>query len=279
MSCSSCPIWCLYSGWILYSNCYRQWSRCERRDRRAYHRPPARCDGQRTNFADGQKERKESVHLFSDAVQSGRAKLLALGISLIDTKPECSRLFYSVSMQAKLFPAVALNVDIADVDALKKELAFRYSDFGHAVKQVQGLFSSPRTAQITTRSYCLTTSLSGTLCWKLADYPTFSRRFRVVEVDLNREVRRCFRCQTYGNIAKSANNACVLDEVCGYCAGDHSTKECTRTGHPKCANFSKAHRAGDPSCSLEIRGVNRFRAAIDQWTHPLSQITSSKSSR
>ena len=86
----------------------------------------------------------------------------------------------------------------------------------------------------------------------------------MVEVDLNREVRRCFRCQTYGNIAKSANNACMLDEVCGYCAGDHSTKECTRTGHPKCANFSKAHRAGDPSCSLEIRGVNRFRAAIDQ---------------
>ena len=158
---------------------------------------------------------------------------------------------------------MALNVDITDVDALKKELAFRYSDFGHAIKQVRTIFRSSNSSNSHEKLFFDDKSIRD-MVLKAGRLFTFSRRFRVVEVDLNREVRRCFRCQTYGNIAKSANNACMLDEVCGYCAGDHSTKECTRTGHPKCANFSKAHRAGDPSCSLEIRGVNRFRAAIDQ---------------
>ena len=194
---------------------------------------------------------------FSDAVQSGRAK------AVMETKPECRHLFHSVDTQAKLFPAVILNVDVADLDVLKKELAFRNPMVSNSILKVHTIFRSPNNVTGHVKLFFGTKSIRDAVV-KAGNLFACGRRFRVVEVDLNREVRRCFRCQAYGHIAKTASNVCLHDEVCGFCAGAHSSKTCARTGPPKCANCSKAHRAGDPSCTFQIRAVNRFRAAIDQ---------------
>ena len=194
---------------------------------------------------------------FSDAVQSGRAK------SLIESKPECKRLFDSVDTQARLFPVVALHVDISDLDLLKKELSFRNPSCGSAIKQIRTIFHSSNSQRGHVKLFFTSKRVRDEVlrCGRLF---AFGRRVQVVEVDLNRDVRRCYRCQTYGHIAKSANNACSNEEVCGYCAGSHATKVCAHTGQPKCANCKKAHRSGDPSCHHQIRAVGRYRAAIEQ---------------
>ena len=194
---------------------------------------------------------------FSDAVQSGRAK------ATLESKPECLRLFQTVNTQPKLYPAIILNVDVDDLEALKKELVFRNPAVKSSFKKVLSIFRSQNNVTGHAKLFFDDKSIRDTVL-KAGRLFAFGRRFRVVEVDLNREVRRCFRCQVYGHIAKSATNACEKDEVCGFCAGAHSTKACARAGQPKCANCSKAHRAGDPLCSHQIRAVNRFRAAIDQ---------------
>jgi hypothetical protein len=194
---------------------------------------------------------------FSDAVQSGRAKVM------MESKPESVRLFQTVNTQPRLYPAIILNVDVEDLEAVKNELAFRNPCVNNSIKRVHSIFRSQNNVTGHAKLFFDDKSIRDTVL-KAGKLFAFGRRFRVVEVDLNREVRRCFRCQAYGHIAKSANNACVKDEVCGFCAGAHSTKTCTHTGQPKCVNCAKAHRAGDPCCPHQIRAVNRFRAAIDQ---------------
>jgi len=194
---------------------------------------------------------------FSDAVQSGRAK------AMMESKPESVRLFQTVNTQPKLYPAIILHVDVDDLEALKTEIAFRNPIAKNSIKKVHTIFRSQNNITGHAKLFFGDKSIRDAVL-KAGRLFAFGRRFRVVEVDLNREVRRCYRCQAYGHISKSATNACVKDEVCGFCAGSHSTKTCTREGQPKCANCFKAHRAGDPSCSHQTRAVNRFRAAIDQ---------------
>jgi hypothetical protein len=194
---------------------------------------------------------------FSDVVQSGRAK------TLMETKSECKRIFESVNTQPKVYPAIMLNADIADLETLKKELGFRNPSIGNSLKSLRTIFRSPNNVTGHVKIF-FNSKRARDEVLKAGRLFAAGRRFRVVEVDLNREVRRCFRCQAYGHIAKSTTNSCEHEEVSGFCAGGHSSKECPRTGQPKCANCFKAHRAGDPSCALQIRAVNRFRAAIEQ---------------
>jgi hypothetical protein len=194
---------------------------------------------------------------FSDAVQSGRAK------SLMESKPECVHLFESVVTQSRLFPVVALHVDISDLDSLKKELVFRNTNCGFAIKQVRTIFRSPNNQSGHVKLFFDSKRVRDEVL-KSGRLFANGKRIQIVEVDLNREVRRCYRCQAYGHIAKTSNNACAKEEVCGYCSGPHSTRVCAHKGQPKCANCQKAHRSGDPSCHHQIRAVGRYRAAIEQ---------------
>ena len=183
---------------------------------------------------------------FSDAVQSGIAK------SLFQSKPEGTRLFESVSTQTKLFPAVALHADVSDLDTLKKEFVFRNPSVGHSISLIRTIFRSPINPCVGHVKLFFNEKKARDEILKSGRIFAAGKRFQVVEVDLNREVRRCFRCQAYGHIAKSATNACSKDEVCA------------RAGQLKCANCLKAHRSGDPSCIHQIRAVGRYKAIFDQ---------------
>ena len=166
------------------------------------------------------KRKKGKVYIsFSDAVQSGIAK------ALIKSKPECSRLFdiESVSTQTKLFPAVALHVDVTDLDTLKKEITFRNPSVGHSIKLIRTIFRSPLNTSVGHVKLFFDDKRTRDEVLKAGRLFAAGKRLQVVQVDPNREVRRCFRCQTYGHIAKSAANACSNDEVCGFCAGPHSS--------------------------------------------------------
>jgi hypothetical protein len=47
--------------------------------------------------------------------------------------------------------------------------------------------------------------------------------YRVVPVYLDREVRRCFKCQKFGH----TQHVCSASKLaCGKCAGEHRTHEC-----------------------------------------------------
>jgi len=99
-----------------------------------------------------------------------------------------------------------------------KELVFRNPNVGRAIKQVRAIFRSSNSTNGHVKLFFDSKKVRDEVL-KSGRMFAAGRRVQVVEVDLNREVRRCFRCQTYGHIAKSSTNSCSKDEVCGFCAG------------------------------------------------------------
>ena len=86
---------------------------------------------------------------------------------------------------------------------------------------------------------------------------------RVVDIDLHREVRRCYKCQRYGHI----QHACKAQfPACGKCAGRHKTGECdAKKEEWKCVNCSGRHQTGDRQCPSQIKAVDRFRSTLEKW--------------
>lgn len=95
------------------------------------------------------------------------------------------------------------------------------------------------------------------------------RRCRVTELDLHREVRRCFKCQQYGHLLKDCQSK---SDVCGRCAGPHRTSTCQiqdqnsfrcsnckrRPDHLKSVSDGR-HQAGDRYCPEQMKAVERYR--------------------
>ena len=79
-------------------------------------------------------------------------------------------------------------------------------------------------------------------------------------------VRRCFKCQMFGHIAKDCRN----DSVCGVCAGthDHDTKNCS--GQACCVNCKKAglapdkyaHSAFSSECLSYVKEQKKLKSSI-----------------
>jgi hypothetical protein len=70
-----------------------------------------------------------------------------------------------------------------------------------------------------------------------------SEWYRVTVWDVAMRETQCFRCWKWGH-SQSVCNA--SEELCGYCAGKHATKECITTDkeHASCAACkSKGHHA------------------------------------
>ena len=51
-------------------------------------------------------------------------------------------------------------------------------------------------------------------------------------------ITQCFRCQQWGH----RQSACAKQVKCGFCAGQHQTRECKKE-RPSCANCGKGHTA------------------------------------
>ena len=64
------------------------------------------------------------------------------------------------------------------------------------------------------------------------------------------KARQCFRCQKYGHIGTH----CKAQETCGYCAENHSTKECTERDKPGsgpiCPNCRRNHPSWGIQCEI-----------------------------
>lgn len=77
----------------------------------------------------------------------------------------------------------------------------------------------------------------------------------VIEVDYNKEVRFCNRCQGYGHLARF----CTNPVTCGKCSQAHATQTCN-VSHPslKCASCSLNHAAGSYVCAAHKIAVANF---------------------
>lgn len=79
-------------------------------------------------------------------------------------------------------------------------------------------------------------------------------------------INQCFNCCSFSHLAAD----CKDKAVCGYCAGEHRSKECKATKNAKCTNCitakmgNVAHAATDRSkCPLLRRRIERKISTID----------------
>jgi hypothetical protein len=72
-----------------------------------------------------------------------------------------------------------------------------------------------------------------------------NKAHRAIDVDVDKEVRRCLKCQRYGHIKHFCKSSST---VCGCCSLDHETSTCTVPKSSfKCPNGQGNHEAGHTS--------------------------------
>jgi hypothetical protein len=85
-----------------------------------------------------------------------------------------------------------------------------------------------------------------------------NKAHRAIDVDVDKEVRRCLKCQRYGHIKHFCKSSST---VCGCCSLDHETSTCTVPKSSfKCPNCQGNHEAGHTSCRAQIAAVSRYTA-------------------
>ncbi|EKG09001.1 Zinc finger CCHC-type protein [Macrophomina phaseolina MS6] len=84
------------------------------------------------------------------------------------------------------------------------------------------------------------------------------------------KVKQCFNCQKYGHIGTQ----CQAPQACGYCAGQHSSKECSQKEDPnaerKCAACKRSHTAWSAICPERKKEKDRVERAkaMRPFLHP-----------
>lgn len=178
---------------------------------------------------------------------------------IIEKKPECSTMFKSVTKSNALYPAVALFVNLSYLPGMKEELMYRNDDLRDKVHSCELVYTKPgsNVGHVKILLTCRETRDNLLFC---EGVDVFNSRPRVVEVDLNREVRRCFNCQGYGHGQKTCR---LKTPKCGKCSGAHRTNTC-KSKDKKCVHCYGQHHSGDKTCPAQVKAVARYRASIDR---------------
>ena len=204
------------------------------------------------------RHRGDEVRMtFANSTELEKAK------AALEQQPECKKVFQSVSKTEHQFPAVALFVDTADLKGFESELQLRNPSKKGQIISIRPVHVKPGGTVGHVRLALRSRAIRDELIAKGRIY-TGDRFHRVVPVDLDREVLRCFRCQKYGH--KQGAPCKAERPSCGKCAGGHLTRECSASPPPppKCANCKGAHHAGDRQCPDQKAAVSRYRAVLGE---------------
>ena len=189
---------------------------------------------------------------YKSALESGRAK------AILEAKPNLVR---TVHTKDKFYPAIALNINVSDLPALQKELVLRNDFIGSSLKKIIPIFKSKVNPEVGHVKLLFDSAPTRNRIIERQSVSAFGRKFHAVELDWNREVRRCFHCQQYGHVAKMC---AATTAKCGWCASDHDTRSCTSHEPPSCCHCKGKHPVGDPNCAEQIKAVNRLRSRTEQ---------------
>jgi hypothetical protein len=201
-----------------------------------------------------QKDNNIFVRL-NDPADLDRAK------SILESKagPDSVNIFNSVSRPTKLYPAVALFVDLSYLPRLKDELMLRNFGLKGKIDSVSQLFAKPNSSKghVKILFNCKETR---DLAILNGEVDFFNTTARIVEILLDREVRRCFKCQGYGHVLATCR---APKPSCGKCAGPHLTRDCSSKVW-KCVNCKGDHQAGDRHCPSQMKAVARYRIRMER---------------
>ena len=185
---------------------------------------------------------------------------VAKAATILNGKPDFQTQFAPASKLNVMFPVIALFVNVSDPEFLKKELEHRNKSLRGSIHSVKVVYTKPNTTEGHVKLFLRSKQARDDILF-LGKASILGRDFRVVPVDLDREVRRCYKCQQYGH----TQQLCSKPVVCGKCSGNHRTLECVvEPSAWKCVNCSSCHQAGNKECAEQVKAVARYRAFLDK---------------
>lgn len=173
--------------------------------------------------------------------------------------PDSINVFNSVSRPSKFFPAVALFVNLSYLPSLKEELMLRNRGLKGKIESVSQLFAKPDSQKGHVK-ILFNCKVARDLALAEGELDFFNTTARIVEILLDREVRRCFKCQGCGHGQASCRDP---NPSYGKCAGAHLTRDCNSLNR-KCVNCGGAHQSGDRFCPTQMKAVARYRAKMEK---------------
>ena len=94
---------------------------------------------------------------------------------------------------------IALSVDVSDTKQLQSEIVLRNASLKDKVHSIRTLYTKPNTNTGHVKILLNNREVRDDFLFRGRVFANDSS-YRVVEIDLNREVRRCYKCQKYGHI-------------------------------------------------------------------------------
>lgn len=174
-------------------------------------------------------------------------------LNIIKNSEECKAVMNDPKTQEKLYPAIGLFAPIGDMAELKDEISFRNSFMRDTLVKVIQIHKckEPDVGHV---KLFYSSAASRDEALLRSKIHTSYKLIKIVPIDPNREVRRCYKCNRYGH---TSTRCPALAPTCVKCACNHDTRSCTVSTF-KCPNCTKNHMAGDASCPEQIKAVKRF---------------------
>jgi hypothetical protein len=124
--------------------------------------------------------------------------VVAKADAILNNKPE-SHSHFDAADKAVSYQVGAHFENVSDLGILKKELRHHNALLRGQIQHVRVIFPMPQTTEGDVKVFLETRATRDDIL-ALHRASIFSTYYSIVPVDLNREVRRCFKFQRYGHI-------------------------------------------------------------------------------
>lgn len=175
-------------------------------------------------------------------------------LDIIRTSEECKAVINDPRTQEKLYPAIGLFVPIENMDELKEDINFRNSFIEGTLQKIVQIHKCNDQDLGHVKMYFSSAAVRDEALSRNKIHTRY-KLIKIVPIDVNREVRRCYKCNNYGH---TSSHCKATAPTCGKCSSNHDSRSCNASTF-KCPNCKKNHTAGDPSCPDQINAVKRYR--------------------
>jgi hypothetical protein len=200
------------------------------------------------------KRNNQARLVFNNAADAKKAE------QIIKEDPKLTGTVKSIAEQKFNYPVVAFATGTNDLEELQTEIEYRNELLRGNISSIKILSREKGHVKIyvTSKKTQVAILKAGIIHTNINGF----KKHNIKEMDLNREIRSCFKCHKLDHISP---NCPSKTEVCGKCAEKtHKTKECEHLDSKfKCVNCKNGkHKSDDPKYPERIKAVDRLKKLL-----------------
>ena len=200
------------------------------------------------------KKNNQARLVFNSAADAAKAE------KILKENQQLTATVKSISQQKMNYPVVALATGTDKLEELQAEIEYRNEPLKGNISSIRVLSREKGHVKIYVTSKEVQKAILkvGMIHTNINGF----KRHGIREMNLNREIRSCYKCHSLDHISSN----CKSESVCGKCAEKtHKTNECEHLDSKfKCVNCKNGkHRSDDPKCPERIKAVARLKKLLE----------------